>query len=133
MKQEILTIGVILKTHKIIALNSCLKPNEKGYFRTVPVWVGGREGIKHDKIRKAMDQWIVNAMDVVNNGKKEPKEFLVELINAQHVVFEKIHPCVDINGRLGRLLLNWTRLQLGLPILIIHAGKEQMEYYKWFR
>lgn len=133
MKQEELTIGNILKTHKIIGLNQCLKPNEKGYFRTVPVWVGGREGIRFDKIRKAMDQWVLNAMDVVNNGKKEPKEFLIELINAQHVVFEKIHPFVDINGRTGRLLLNWTRFQLGLPILIIHAGKEQMEYYRWFR
>jgi hypothetical protein len=50
-----------------------------------------------------------------------------------HVAFETIHPFVDGNGRIGRILMNWQRLQEGLPILIIHEGPEQMEYYKWFK
>jgi len=50
-----------------------------------------------------------------------------------HVLFEKIHPFIDGNGRTGRMVYNWHRLKLGLPIHIIHEGKEQFKYYKWFK
>jgi len=36
------------------------------------------------------------------------------------------------NGRVGRILYNIHRLLLGLPIHVIHEGKEQKEYYTWF-
>jgi Fic family protein len=49
-----------------------------------------------------------------------------------HVQYEKIHPFVDGNGRTGRIFMNWWRINNGLPILVIHEGKEQWEYYKWF-
>jgi Fic family protein len=133
IEQDKLTPKVILETHKILMIPSCLKPNERGYFRTVPIYIGGREGIRFDKIKDAIDHWISNVMDLVDNGKKETKTFLEGVIKAQHVEFEKIHPWIDGNGRTGRMYMNWTRFKLGLPILIIHAGKEQMEYYKWFR
>ena len=45
--------------------------------------------------------------------------------------FEKNHPFEDGNGRTGRILLNWQRLQYGLPLLIIESYKKE-EYYKWF-
>jgi len=50
-----------------------------------------------------------------------------------HVAFEDIHPFVDGNGRVGRILYNIHRIKLGLPIHIIHEGEEQKEYYKWFK
>ena len=50
-----------------------------------------------------------------------------------HIMFENIHPFEDSNGRTGRILYNIHRLNLGLPIHIIHEGDEQMEYYKWFQ
>lgn len=46
--------------------------------------------------------------------------------------FEKIHPFEDGNGRVGRMLYNINRLNAGLDLHIIHEGKEQIEYYKWF-
>ncbi len=55
------------------------------------------------------------------------------LIKRWHIKFEAIHPFEDGNGRTGRILMNIQRLLVGLPILIIHEGKEQQEYYKWFR
>ncbi len=33
----------------------------------------------------------------------------------------------------GRILYNIHRLKLGLSIHIVHIGKEQTEYYKWFK
>jgi len=48
-----------------------------------------------------------------------------------HINFEKIHPFIDGNGRIGRMLLNWQRVKLGLPVLVIKESEKQ-EYYKWF-
>ena len=53
-------------------------------------------------------------------------------IKMSHVEFEEIHPFVDGNGRTGRILMNLYRIYMGFPILIIHTGKEQKEYYSWW-
>jgi len=129
-----LTEKVLLTTHKILMTNQCLKPNEKGYYRRVPVYIGGREGLDFTKINNAMKDCINTAIDISKIKKtKENREFLDNLIKAHHVDFEKIHPFVDGNGRTGRMLMNWIRMKIGLPILIIHSGNEQLDYYKWFK
>ena len=58
-------------------------------------------------------------------------EKLIDKITENHVKFESIHPFVDGNGRTGRLLMNWIRIKIGLPILVIKES-EKFEYYKWF-
>lgn len=132
IEQAVLTTGVILKTHKILMKRSGLFPHEKGYFRRVDVWVGGHKGREVAQIPGAMKQWVVNTNDVAQNNQNEAKLFLDNLIKDQHVQYEKIHPFVDGNGRTGRMLMNWTRLKCGLPLLIIKASERQM-YYSWFR
>lgn len=57
---------------------------------------------------------------------------------SSHVFFEDIHPFQDGNGRVGRLLMNWQRWRMGLPIMIVRAdidtgGNEQEDYYGWFK
>lgn len=135
-KQKEMTINVILKTHKILMLNQRhLKGYERGYFRIAPIWIGGREGSPYQDIPNAMERWIkiVNSTikkqeyTSVHYGKKE------QLIKASHVLYEKIHPFIDGNGRTGRMFMNWQRLKTDLPVLIIHEGEEQQEYYKWFK
>jgi len=123
-----ISIGVILKVHKILMLHQPLRPNERGYFREVPVWVGNREGIEKDKIRSAMEKWCERANLMV----KHPGSRIEEDINNHHIEYEKIHPFVDGNGRTGRMFLNWQRQQVGLPIFVIKES-ERFEYYKWFK
>ena len=120
-EQKEMTPSVILKTHKILMLNQNLLPNEKGYFRKVPVYIGGKEAIDYRKISEAIGNWCNNTM----NSRKSAKKL--------HVEYETIHPFVDGNGRTGRMFLNWTRIKKKQPIIIIHEGKEQMEYYDWFK
>ena len=120
-EQKKLTLTILLKTHKIISLNSNLYPNEKGYFREVPVWVGGREGANWITIRTQLKYWLEKMND------KTPMDW-----KRLHVDYERIHPFVDFNGRTGRIFLNWYRLKIGLPILIIKDAEKQA-YYQWFK
>ncbi len=40
-----------------------------------------------------------------------------------HAWFERIHPFVDGNGRVGRLILNWMLIQEGYPPAVIQASQ----------
>lgn len=113
-------IGVVLKAHKILMLHQHLQPNEKGYFRTCQVWVGGREGLNWKYLYEAMEVWCMNCWLYPKQWKKH------------HIRFEEIHPFVDGNGRIGRMLMNWERQKAGLPIKVIKESERQ-KYYNWFR
>jgi len=132
MSKDILTPGVILKTHKILMLHLKLFPNEKGYFRNCEVRIGNRFGLEAAKVREEIEHWIMNMNDVVENGKKESDIFKEKIIKEHHIKYEEIHPFVDGNGRTGRLFLNWERLKVGMDLLIIKES-ERSDYYKWFK
>ena len=99
-----------------------------GKFRKVQVGVTTKEGFKeaihwseiHDELNQLCNQGIYPV-------------FSEDMIKDWHIQFEHIHPFEDGNGRVGRILMNIQRLNEGLPLLIIHEGKEQMKYYKWFK
>jgi len=132
-EQKDMSSHVVLKTHKILMLHSNLYPYEKGYFRRCGVRVGSHLGMRWEKVPDAISHWVDNVNDLVDNAKKEDKGFLERTIKDQHIAYEKTHPFIDGNGRTGRMYMNWTRLQLKLPLLVIHVGTEQFDYYKWFK
>ena len=92
------------------------------------VYVGGQSTLNAIKIPEAIESWLKDvAISIKIPGKNGNH------IKLDHITYEKIHPFVDGNGRTGRIFMNWQRIKAGLPILIIHEGEEQKEYYKWFR
>jgi Fic family protein len=94
-----------------------------GKLRKVDVWVGNRKCLAPEKVEEALNYWV----RACSNLKKDFE------IKEAHIQFEKIHPFEDGNGRTGRIIMNIQRLKANLPLLTIHEGYEQMEYYKWFK
>jgi Fic family protein len=125
--------GHILKAHKILMLNQPLRPNERGYWRRVPVYIGGNEAMDWHDIKYAMSELIDQMNQEVQ--RHAPNLTIKQLEHnawANHIRFEKIHPFVDGNGRVGRMLLNWQRLRVGLPMVIIEAVNRGT-YYEMFK
>ena len=122
----ILPIGIIIDVKYILTIHKFLMKRLDsriaGKIRQVPVYIGGK---RKDNSRPEID------LELINLCKWEANSW--GAIKKWHLRFEDIHPFEDGNGRTGRILMNIQRLKLGLPILIIHEGKEQMEYYKWFK
>lgn len=114
-----LKVSDILSVHSM--LMERLNPGIAGKIRDIDVWVGGKPGANPASLRYKLDDLV----KVVPKTWKEIKKW--------HVDFEGIHPFEDGNGRTGRILMNWQRVQNKLPIKIIHHGDEQFRYYEWFR
>lgn len=140
LSQDKLDGGVILKTHKILMLHQPLHPNERGYWRTQGVYIGGREGANWHIVPELIAQWLdsVKALIAFSHSKQYHEveinrmQIMDERIKNAHVAYEKIHPFIDGNGRTGRMFMNWTRLKVGLPLLVIFDMDKQ-SYYQWFK
>lgn len=123
-----LKMSDILNCHFV--LQGSLRPDIAGKLRNCNVYVGGRMCPAPLVAASRLDMWVTKYGDpaVFASAKNKAKA-----IQDAHVEFEMIHPFEDGNGRVGRCLLNWHRLCNDLPLLIITVGKQQMDYYGWFK
>lgn len=135
VNEPVLTLDVVLHTHFLLMRNT--RPDIAGRFRDCDVWIGGRKNMFVSL--QFIEETVSDIIGVINEKKKDEvlmvniKQRLEHWAKSLHVDFERVHPFEDGNGRVGRMLYNWHRLKLGLPIHVVHEGDEQMEYYGWFR
>lgn len=120
IKKDNITFNRIIEAHRLLIIN--ISPNIAGKLRDYDVRVGYRICPKWYNINELLINWV----------KLHAKANTEEKIKQAHIAFEKIHPFGDGNGRIGRIIMNWQRIKNKLPILIIHEGSQQREYYKWF-
>lgn len=117
--EQDIDLDLILAIHR--RLMKRLNKKIAGKIRTLNVQVGGRVCMPHEVVKTHLEELC----------RQIPKT--AEEIKEWHLKFEGIHPFEDGNGRTGRIIMNLQRLKNKLPMLIIHEGTEQFEYYKWFR
>ncbi len=124
-----LTEFTLKETHRFLLRN--LAPDWAGKYRKVNVIVGSRlcpETTRRTFRRPSQWEEVPSRMDALLGTKAGGWDE----IRSWHIAFEWCHPFRDGNGRTGRIIMNWQRIKQRLPILVIHEGLEQQEYYGWF-
>jgi Fic family protein len=126
-KQDAITLMVVLKVHKLLLKR--LNPTIAGKLRSCDVYIGRQQKkyISVSDLVHRLDTLFKN-MPMDSSG---DKNLDAKWARQCHIVFEDIHPHVDGNGRTGRIIYNWHRMKLGLPIDVIKCD-ERFDYYKWF-
>ncbi|MDD5192645.1 MAG: Fic family protein [Candidatus Nanoarchaeia archaeon] len=140
--KDAITVDYILNIHKILMQR--INPKIAGKLRDCAANIGalktifpagndqlyGAIYIEYDRIPKHSETELIKKLDNWITSYKKVAGY--DDIKKQHIVFEKLHPFTDGNGRVGRILMNIQCINAGLPIITIHEGRERFEYSKWF-
>ena len=123
--QQPLTIDMILLLHKMLLIN--IRDEVAGVFRKngEMVRVGEHIGLPPEFIESRTQEILINY-----NSKIETP--FVHRIAMLHTEFESIHPFIDGNGRIGRVINNYLLTREGFPPIIVR-NKEKESYYKALR
>src|SRR3989338_2507241 len=116
---------LMLDLHKIVVNETLDDTDQIGTWRKVQVYIRGVEWLPPKPAEVPREIKSLLAWYSKNKNKLHP------LIVAAyfHVGFETIHPFVDGNGRVGRLLINVILRKNKLPMINIPHAK-RIEYYK---
>ncbi|MEZ4753746.1 MAG: Fic family protein [Bdellovibrionota bacterium] len=119
-----MTLDSMLLLHKMLLSN--IQDDIAGRFRNETEWVRVANHIVPDP------QEVVDRLEkMLNIYKSNPSENIIKRIAQQHLSFEYIHPFVDGNGRIGRVLNNYLLIREGyVPINIKYSNRKM--YYSAF-
>ena len=115
---------MILFLHKMLISN--INDSIAGRFREKDEYVriGTYIGTAPEHIEKMIDETLFEYLSGHNN-------YFIDNITKFHLDFESIHPFIDGNGRIGRVIINYQLIRQGFPNVIIR-NKEKKIYYKSF-
>jgi len=123
-KEAALSPEIILRLHHMLISN--IRDDIAGRFRLSDEWV--RVGT-HIALDPARIESALNEMFVVYDG--SPDEHIIKRIARLHLTFEHIHPFVDGNGRIGRVINNYLFVREGyVPMNIKFVDRRR--YYDAF-
>lgn len=117
-----ISVPLILKLHGILLQN--IRDDAAGRFRTNKEWV--RVGSHLGANPQFVHHFIT---ELVENYNQKDEQYFLDKIIYFHAEFENIHPFIDGNGRIGRLLINEQLDLLNLPPILIPNKSKNEEYY----
>ena len=125
-----LTKRFVCELHRLVVQDTLRDDlaSQVGAYRTVQVYIRGVEWVPAaptavPKDMKALLEW---------HTKNKRKAHPVVLAAYFHTAFELVHPFVDGNGRVGRLLMNFILRKHGYPMINI-PSRRRREYYAALR
>lgn len=124
-KEQELNLEVILSLHKMLISN--IRDDIAGRFRKSGeyVRVGSHIAPKPEEIIERLEKMIAEY-------NASSQENIIKRISKLHLAFEYIHPFVDGNGRIGRVINNYLLIREGyVPINIKFIDRKR--YYDAFR
>lgn len=119
--KEPMSLETILALHRRVMIGRLGAPY-LGKWRPVDVTVGGRRCPPWQDVSSLIKDWLLR------HGTASSAAQAV----IAHVAFEHVHPFVDGNGRVGRMIMNWQRHFAYLPPAKI-TYQDRWEYYGWFK
>lgn len=124
-KEKELDLDVILMLHKMLISN--IREDVAGRFRKENEWVrvGNHIAVDPKEIISRLEKMLAEY-------NAESQENVIKRIARLHLAFEHIHPFVDGNGRIGRVLNNYLLIREGfVPINIKFIDRKM--YYEAFK
>lgn len=124
-KEQELTLEVILLLHKMLLAN--IRDDAAGRFRNDDEWVKVANHIAPDpkEVVKILEQMLAKYYS-------SSHENIIKRIALLHLTFEYIHPFVDGNGRIGRVISNYLLIREGfVPVNIKFIDRKM--YYEAFK
>jgi Fic family protein len=117
-----LTIKLILGLHKTLLTH--IHDSIAGRFRNGKEWVrvGNHLGANPKFVPSLMQE-------LVDGYNQSTISYFLDAIAHFHAEFETIHPFVDGNGRMGRVLINLQLMNAGMPPIIIQNKSKNTAYY----
>ncbi len=124
-KEQELTLPLILSLHKMLISN--IRDDIAGRFRAADEYV--RVG---SHIAPAPGEVVARLEKMLAEYQSAPHESIIKRLARLHLNFEYIHPFVDGNGRIGRVINNYLLIREGfVPINIKFIDRGS--YYDAFR
>jgi Fic family protein len=122
---SLLNIKLILNLHKTLLTN--IDDTIAGRFRS------GKEWVRVGNHLGANPQFVPALIqELLDNYNQYKISYFLDAVAHFHAEFETIHPFVDGNGRMGRVLINLQLMNKGFPPIIIQNKSKHTEYYPLF-
>lgn len=130
-----LSLRMIKEMHEILLQKGRGAGKQPGEFRTSQNWIGGTRPGNAVYVPPPQEK-VLDLLSDLEKFFRDEKGRLPSLIKAglAHVQFESIHPFLDGNGRLGRLLVTFILCVDGIlkePLLFLslYFKKNKKDYY----